>query len=203
MLSIKHFSLQSCKFLLGPGFNRVIHIQHIYCLRMACRTIGIVAVQFDHRNTPNYICTITLTYCAYAVYVVRISMISSFHESYNDNDNGWYVYEVEGTLIPKAITCVSPLGQCLVWFLSREEAMPVSRWWQSATKHFFVFALAHLPSGVCVSTTSLSGDRCATQIRGPEIFILGVNQLLGVGIFDSKVQRCRAEIGRTESSIIQ
>jgi len=35
------------------------------------------------------------------------------------------------------------------------------------------FASAHVVSGVCFSTASLSGDWCATQIRGPEIFICG------------------------------
>ena len=110
--------------LWGPGFNGVIHSQ-----RTAYRTIGIVAVQCSLTIGT----LLTTDDAQLLLRTVRIllgfSIISAYHASYicYDNDDSWYFDEVEGTLIPKAITCVSPLGQCLVWFLSREEAMAVSR----------------------------------------------------------------------------
>lgn len=218
---------QAANMLWGPGFNGVIHSQ-----RTAYRTIGIVAVQCS--LTIGTLLTTDdaqlLLRTVRNLFLLGFSIISAYHVSYicYDNDDSWYFDEVEGTLIPKAITCVSPLGQCLVWFLSREEAMPVSRWQMMTASNesneaFLRILLRHMwcqasafpqhpfqETGVpprsggqksLFAFDVLCSFREQTLIHFlVKVQELGVNQLPGVGMFDSKVQRCQNVQRSKESS---
>lgn len=170
---------QAANMLWGPGFNGVIHSQ-----RTAYRTIGIVAVQCSLTigtllTTDDAQLLLRTVRNLFLLFFVRIfhniSISCKLHLLWQRRQLvfwwSWRDTDPQGDHM-----CITPWT--VLGLVSQQGGSHASqqmtdddsqqRKQRSLSSHF---ASAHVVSGVCFSTASLSGDWCATQIRGPEIFI--------------------------------